>query len=212
MKGLSVINVCGGEFNAALQVVNAWEFEKVYATENSHENFMLLADAYVNAERIEEVKKGMAFIERVLDEDRQRNDLLFHLACGQVRCGEYKKALATADECLEIDEGFWKAKALREIIKTALSSQESRRMKGLGYGALTAVAAAAGGIALLWSSPKMKMLRTMTLPEWKEAFDLVDKIEERMVEHMAMGVGVGAVSVGILVVGFFTVLAKHMAD
>ncbi|GJS02727.1 mitochondrial fission 1 protein A [Tanacetum coccineum] len=190
---------------------------------------MLLVDAYINAERIEDVKKGMVSIERVLNEAGQKKDILFHLACGRVRCGEYESALATVDKCLVIVGGFWKAVALREIITTALSSQESRmsrlrygaltaiavaaggvawmwsspkmkmlrtmsRMSGLRYGSLTAIAVAARGVAWMWSSPKMKMLRTMTLPKWKEASDLVDKIENRMVQNMPMGAGFGAVS------------------
>eukprot|EP00246_Nothoceros_aenigmaticus_P015080 TRINITY_DN6088_c0_g1_i1.p1 TRINITY_DN6088_c0_g1~~TRINITY_DN6088_c0_g1_i1.p1 ORF type:complete len:166 (+),score=28.76 TRINITY_DN6088_c0_g1_i1:211-708(+) len=132
----------------------AGEGEWAPGTQDRSESIMRLAWALVHSRRSEDVQRGIAMLESFLTQKNvvplQSREVLYLLAVGQYRAGEYARARRLVDQALQLAPDFRQAVVLKKIVEDKIAKDG---VIGVGLAA-AAVGLVASGVAAAFMRKK----------------------------------------------------------
>uniref|UniRef100_A0A7I4AR39 Mitochondrial fission 1 protein n=1 Tax=Physcomitrium patens TaxID=3218 RepID=A0A7I4AR39_PHYPA len=120
--------------------------EKAAAPSENTESVMRLSWALVHSRNASDVQRGIAMLEAALagvGAPLQKREVLYLLAVGQFRAGEYARSRRLVDQALKMSPDFRQALALKNMVEDKIAKDG---LVGVGIAA-AAVGVVASGIA-----------------------------------------------------------------
>ncbi|KAG0586824.1 hypothetical protein KC19_2G120400 [Ceratodon purpureus] len=120
--------------------------EKAAVSGENSDGIMRLAWALVHSRNGPDVQRGIAMLEAALagvGAPMQKREILYLLAVGQFRAGEYARSRRLVDQALQISPDFRQASALKKMVEDKIAKDG---LVGVGLAA-AAVGVVASGIA-----------------------------------------------------------------
>jgi fission 1 protein len=120
--------------------------EKAAVSGDNNASMMRLAWALVHSRNASDVQRGIAMLEASLagvGAPTQKREVLYLLAVGQFRAGEYARSRRLVDQALSISPDFRQASSLKKMVEDKIAKDG---LVGVGLAA-AAVGVVASGIA-----------------------------------------------------------------